>query len=121
MTDIDNTTEGIGRPLLDAIKRIRDSAVNCALEDDRVALNQMSIGARRLLDAISVGIAPPDEDEIDDTGTGRLAYEIWVEAQSVASEISERAIAAERLYRDRLVFDDNGVGWAPEQLGLNRP
>ncbi len=111
MTDINNTTEGIGVPLVEAMHALNRAAHNCLPDEDREALNAMALAGRHIMQSIDHGISPPD-DEDDGTTTGPLAYELRRQADAAFACIQTMAIEAERRYRDTVVFDENGVGWA---------
>lgn len=109
--DINNTTEGIGVPLVEAMHALNRAAQNCLPGEDREALNAMALAGRHIMQSIDHGISPPDEED-DDTSTGPLAYSLRREADAIYACIQTMAIDAERRYRDTIIFDENGVGWA---------
>ena len=100
MTDVNNTTEGIGTPLVEAIHALNRAAQNCVPAEDREALNAMRLAGQHIMQSIDHGISPPDEED-DGTSTGPLAYNLRREADAIYACIQLRADEANRQYRTR--------------------
>ncbi len=92
----------IGVPMLDAMRSLKESVVNCDLDDDCKAIFAIWYASVKISEAFLEALAPPPSEGDCDTGSDMLAHNLWRELDATQACIETFANEADRRWREKV-------------------